>query len=158
MGSRRAFYNSSRNYFTGVMMPSATTDAHPFYSAAELIGKRAAATVFSEVGGQFRVSDGSGAKALAGSSDWGSDVAGVRSDCDAGAQLLASTSGDAMQDSLLAYEVEGHDAVAVSPPLPLDGQVEAMWPTGGSSAATVVIKREQPLRYEAYSVSLVCNQ
>jgi hypothetical protein len=72
--------------------------------------------------------------------------------------MLASTSGDAMQDSLLAYEVEGHDAIPASLPLPLDGQVAAMWPASVPATATIVIKKEQPLRYEAYSVSLVCSQ
>jgi hypothetical protein len=158
LGSRKAFYNSSRNYFTGVTMPNAGGDAEPFYSAAELIGKRGATTVYSEVGGLFRVSDGSGLKALAGSRDWGSDVVGVHSDCGAGAQLLASASGDAVQDSLVAYEVGGRDAIAVSPPLPLDGPVTAMWPASGSVAATVVLEKKQPLQYEVYSVSLVCNQ
>jgi hypothetical protein len=157
LGARKAFYNSSRNYFTGVTIPSAGGDAEPFYSAAELIGRHGAATVYSEAGGQFRVSDGSGLKALAGSRDWGSDVAGLHSDCGSGAQLLASASGDAMQDSLLAYEVEGRNAIAVSPPLPLDGRVTAMWPASGSVAATVVFEKKQPLQYEAYSVSLVCN-
>jgi len=158
VGSRKAFYNSSRNYFTGVTIPSAGGDAEPFYSAAELIGRRGAATVYSEAGGQFRVSDGSGLKPLAGFRDWGSDVVGRHSDCSTGAQLLASASGDAMQDSLLAYEVEGREAIAVSPPLPLDGQVTAMWPSNGSAAATMILEKKQSLQYEAYSVSLVCNQ
>ena len=158
VGSRRAFFNSSRDYFTGVMIPSAGGDAAPFYSVADLIGKGSAATIFSQVGGQFRVSDGSGAKALAGTRDWGSDVAGVQSECGAGAQLLATSSGDAMQDSLLAYELVGHDAIAVSPPLPLEGQVTALWPATGPASATVILKTGQPLQYEAYSVSLVCNQ
>jgi hypothetical protein len=96
---------------------------------------------------------------LAGSRDWGSDLAGVESECGAGAQLLATTSGDAMQDSLLAYEVAGHDASAVSSPLPLDGQVTALWPASGpAAAATIILKTEQPLPYEAYRVALVCNQ
>jgi hypothetical protein len=158
IGSRKAFYNSSRNFFTGVTIPGAGGDAQPFYSAAELIGKRGAATVYSEIAGQFRVSDGSGPKALAGSRDWGSDVAGVHSGCSAGAQLLASASGDAMEDSLVAYEIEGRNAIAVSPPLPIDGQVTAMWPASESATATMVLERGQPLQYEAYSVSLVCNQ
>jgi hypothetical protein len=158
VGSRRAFFNSSRDFFTGVMKPSVNMDAHPFYSAAELIGKHGAATVFSEVGGQFLIADGSGTKPLAGSRDWGSDLIGVQSDCDAGSQLLVTGSGDAVQDSLVAYEVEGHDATGVSAPLPLNGQLTAMWPANERAAATVVTKTEQQLRYEAYSVSLVCNQ
>jgi hypothetical protein len=114
--------------------------------------------VYSEAGGQFRVSDGGSLKALAGSRDWGSDVVGVQSGCGSGAQLLATASGDGVEDSLLAYEVEGRDAVAVSPPLPLDGQVTALWPASGPAAATMVLEGGQPLEYEAYSVSVVCNQ
>jgi len=157
VGTRKAFYNSSRNYFTGVTMPSAGGDGQPFYSVADLVGKRGAATVYSEVSGQVRVFDGNSVKPLAGSRDWGSDVAGVQTSCGAGAQLLATTSGDA-QDSLLAYEVAGHEAVAVSSPLQLDGQVMALWPASGPGEATMVLKKEQPLQYEAYRVSLVCNQ
>jgi hypothetical protein len=158
VGARSAFFNSSRDYFTGVMVPNSGGDAAPFYSVAEVLGKRGAAMVFSEVGGQVRVSDGSALKPLAGSRDWGSDVVAVQSECGAGAQLLATASGDAAQDSLLAYEVAGHDAVVVSQPLPLDGQVTALWPATGSAAATMILKMEQPLQYEAYRVSLVCNQ
>src|ERR1035441_398357 len=46
VGSRSAFYNSGRNYFTGVTIPSAGGDAQPFYSVADLVGKRGAVTVF----------------------------------------------------------------------------------------------------------------
>ncbi len=57
----------------------------PFYSAAELVAEeRDAVTVYSEVSGQVRLYDGGGLKALAGSRDWGSDVAGVQSGCGVG--------------------------------------------------------------------------
>jgi hypothetical protein len=158
IGARKAFYNSSRNYFTGVTIPSQGGETASFYSAAELVEKHSAATVYSEISGQFRVSDGTGFKALAGSRDWGSDVAGVQSGCSSGAQLLATASGSAIQDNLLAYEIDGRDAIAASAPMPLDGQVTAMWPTAGTSAAMVVLEKQQPVTYEAYSVSVVCNQ
>jgi hypothetical protein len=159
-GARKAFYNSSRNYFTGVMVPSAGAEAGPFYSSAELVGKRGAATVYSEVSGQFRVSDGGTLKALAGSRDWGSDVAGVQSGCGSGAQLLVTASGDAMQESLLAYEIAGRDAIAASAPLALDGRVTAMWTMEGTATPSVmmILEKQQPVAYEAYSVSVVCSQ
>jgi hypothetical protein len=159
IGARKAFYNSSRNYFTGVTIPSQGGETAPFYSAAELADKRGATTVYSEVSGQFRVSDGMGFKALAGSRDWGSDVAGVQSACGSGAQLLATASGSPTQDNLLAYEIDGRDAIAASAPMPLDGQVTAMWPmTAANPAVMVVLEKQQPVAYEAYSVSVVCNQ
>jgi hypothetical protein len=158
IGSRRAFYNSSRDYFTGVMIPNVGGETQPFYSATELLGRRAAVTIYSEVGGQFRVFDGTSLKPLAGSRDWGSDVIGLQSDCGAGVQLLVTASGDAIEDSLLAYEVGGYDAIAVSPPLPLAGRITALWPADGATAATMILETEQPRQYEAYNVSLVCNQ
>jgi hypothetical protein len=160
IGPRKAFYNSSRNYFTGVTLPSQGGETGPFYSAAELVQKRGATTVYSEVSGQFRIYDGGTLKSLAGSRDWGSDVASVESGCGSGAQLLATASGDAMQDSLLAYEISGRDAIAMSAPLPVDGQVTAMWPMAGIAgpAAMMIIEKQQPVEYEAYSVSVVCNQ
>jgi hypothetical protein len=159
IGSHQAIYNSSRDFFTGVTFPSgAGGETQPFYSAADLLAERTAATIYSEVSGQVRVSDGTTLKPLAGSRDWGSDLAGVQSDCGAGAQLLATAAGDAPQDSLLAYQVEGHDAIVVSPPLPLAGRITALWPADGPAAATMVLKTEQPLQYEAYRVSLVCNR
>jgi hypothetical protein len=164
IGSRKAFYNSSRNFFTGVITPSVGVAPGPFYSAADLLQKNGMATVYSEVSGQVRLYDGGGLRVLAGSRDWGSDVAGVRSECGSGAQLPATASGVATQDSLRAYEVQGRNAIAVSAPLPMDGEVTAMWPmtlANGSAAAPAVVailKRQQPVRYEAYRVSEVCNQ
>ena len=158
MGTRAAFYNSSRNFFTGVTVPSAGGGVVPFFSAAELNGRRGAAIVYSETGGQVRVWDGRSMGTLGGARDWGSDVAGVQSGCGGGAQLLVTASGDAMPDSLLAYEVDGREAIAAGAPLPLDGAVSALWPGSGSATATIVLQRRQPLQYEAYSVALVCNQ
>ena len=164
VGSRKAVYNSSRNYFTGVTMPSLGPGLEPFYSAAELVQRRGTTTVYSEVGGQFRVYDGVSLKTLAGSRDWGSDAAGIASGCGSGAQLLVtSSSGDGVDDSLLAYEVEGRSAIAASAPLPLDGEVTAMWAMrsempDATSTVTIVLEKKQPLEYEAYSVSVACNQ
>jgi hypothetical protein len=62
-----------------------------------------------------------------------------------------------MQDNLLAYEIVGRDAIAVSPPLPLDGQVTAMWPMAGTPTVMMVLQKQQPVEYEAYSVSVLCN-
>jgi hypothetical protein len=162
VGSRKAFYNSSRDFFSGVVAPVGGSAPGPFYSAAELQQKNAMVTVYSEVSGQVRLWDGSGLKVLAGSRDWGSDVAGVQSGCGSGAQLLASASGVVLQDSLRAYEVQGRSAIAVSAPLPMDGDVTAMWPmaaaNGGVPTVVAIVRKQQPVKYEAYRVSVVCNQ
>ena len=147
-----------------MITPSTGVAPGPFYTAADLVEKSAMMTVYSEVSGQVRLNDGGGLKVLAGSRDWGSDVAGVQSGCGSGAQLLATASGVATQDSLRAYEVQGRNAIAVSAPLPMDGEVMAMWPmisangAGGAPAVVAILKKQQPVKYEAYRVSVVCNQ
>lgn len=162
VASFKALYNSGRNYFTGVTIPSQGAGLGPFYSAAELMQKRGTATVFTEVGSQPRLYDGTSLKMLAGSRDWGSDVAGVTSECGSGTQLLATASGMGNDDSLLAYEVEGRSAIPVSAPLLLNGSVTAMWSVSGGqttpAAAIVILEKHQPLHYEAYRVSVVCSQ
>lgn len=162
IGSFKALFNSGRNYFTGVTIPNQGAGVGPFYSAAELGQKRGAITVFAELGGQTHLYDGTSLKTLAGSRDWGSDVAGVASGCGSGAQLLATASSSGDTDSLLAYEVEGRSAIPVSAPLTLDGSIVALWPASSglasSTMATLILRRQQPLQYEAFSVSVACNQ
>jgi len=162
VGSFRALYNSGRNYYTGVTIPGQGAGLEAFYSAADLTSKRGDAVVFSEVGGQVRLYDGSSLKTLNGARDWGSDVAGIASGCGSGAQLLATASGAAAEskDSLLAYEIEGRNAIPISAPLPLDAPVVALWPSSPATASpsvTVILEQQQPLLYEAYSVSVDCN-
>lgn len=160
IGSFKALFNSGRNYFTGMTIPGQGAGLGPFYSAAELVQKRGAMTVFAEAGGQTLLYDGTSLKTLAGSRDWGSDVAGVASGCGSGAQLLATASGNGNDDSLLVYEVEGRSAIRVSAPLALDGSIVAMWPAAPapSASVTIILEKQQPLQYEAYSVSVACNQ
>jgi hypothetical protein len=163
LGSRKAFYNASRDYFTGVMLPTPAVEPKPFFSATELIQKARTSTVFSGIDGQFSLFDGATLKPLAGSRDWGSDLAGIRSGCGSGAQLLVTASGDSTQDSLRAYEIEGREAIVASSPLPFDGHIAALWPTQSASStapaeAILILEKQQPQTFEAYRVSVVCNQ
>lgn len=81
----------------------------------------------------------------------------IHSSCGEGSLLLVSAAGAAPTDSVRAYEIPGREAIPVSGPMPLDGSVVAMWQTADNATATMVIRKEQPVQYEAYNVSAVCN-
>jgi hypothetical protein len=76
--------------------------------------------------------------------------------------LLATASGDAAQDTLRAYDVVGREAIPASSPLTLDGRVTALWPmqpaANAPGEAVAILEKQQPRTYEAYRVSVVCNQ
>lgn len=157
VASQKAFYNATRNYFTGVLVPGFGTSLPPFYSAAQLITAMNTATLLADVSGQVHLFERGTHKMVVGARDWGSDIAGVRSDCGAGAQVLASAAGSGAGDALRAYEISGREAVPASAPLRFEGTITALWPSADETSARVVIRNPEGSRYEAYSVSLACN-
>jgi hypothetical protein len=157
IASQKAFYNATRNYFTGVLVPGFGKAPGPFYSAAELARSGGTVTLFSQTAGQVVLYDRGVPKTITGTRDWGSDIVSIHSTCGEGSLLLVSGAGAAPTDSVRAYEIPGREAIPVSGPMPLDGSVMAMWPANDGATATVVIRKEQPVQYEAYNVSAVCN-
>lgn len=154
--SQKAFYNRTRNFFSGVLVPGFGTDIGPFYSAAELVRPRGTIMVFSRVSGETVYTDGTTLRSVTGARDWGSDLAGIRSGCGGGGQLLVDEAGEMLTESIRAYEIPEREAVPVSAALSFNGQVTAMWPEE-DSAATVIIHNQQSSQYEAYRVSVSCN-
>jgi hypothetical protein len=155
--SRKAFYSVTRNYFTGVLAPGYATQPRPFYDAAEYARSGGTVTLFSETTGQVVLYDKGVPRIITGTRDWGSDIVSIQSTCSEGSLLLVSAAGTAPTDSVRAYEIPGKEAIPVSGPMPLDGSVMAMWQANDSTTATLVIRKRQPVQYEAYNVSAVCN-
>ena len=135
----RAFYNAARNYFTGVVAPELGVELPPFYAAAVLPRSDTAALLISGIDGKVQIVENGALKPVAGTRDWGSDFAALNSGCGAGAQIIASSSGEAPTDSLRAYELPALEAVPASAPLAMDGTVMALWtaPDGKSVFAVV---------------------
>jgi len=152
-----AFYNSARDYFTGVVSPSVGVDLPPFYAAA-LIPRSAGsgALLISGIDGRVQLAESGALKTVSGTRDWGSDFAVLHSGCGAGVQVIASSSGEAANDSLRAYEVPALEAVPASAPLAMDGTVTALWTApDGKSVLTVV--RNAANEYEVDGVTALCN-
>ncbi len=152
----KAFYNSARNYFTGVITPSLGVDLPPFYSAALLTRPNGPALLIGGVDGKVQIVDNGALKPVSGARDWGSDFAVLKSGCGSGAQVIASGSGEAAGDSLRAYELPAQEAVPASAPLTMNGAVTALWPaTDGKSLLAAV--RQASGDYEVDRVTALCN-
>jgi hypothetical protein len=153
----KAFFNSSRNFYTGVVTPSLGVDLPAFYEAG-MIPRAAggAALLLTGIDGKVSVVENSTMKPVAGTRDWGSDFAVVRSGCGAGTQVIASSSGAAATDSLRAFEIPALDAVAASSPLNVDGTVTAIWTAADGKSALAVV-RNTANQYEVDRVTALCN-
>jgi hypothetical protein len=158
LASQKPFYNSTRNFFTGALIPGFGPKLPPFYSATEVTRAGSTAVLFVDVSGAAHILENNSHKLLIGARDWGSDIATVRSECGQGMQVLTSAAGWPTADSIRAYEIAGREATPVSAPLTFDGIITAIWPGNDGSSATVVVHKPQGSRYEAYSVSVVCSR
>jgi hypothetical protein len=155
---QKAFYNVTRNYFTGVLSPGFGMQLQPFYDAAAISRPNGTAMLLNQIDGRVVVIENNTTKPVAGARDWGSDFAAIHSACGQGTQVLVSGSGATPTDSERAYEIPGREAEPVSAPLAMDGQVTAMWPSKDGTSATVVVRAtagQEP--YEVYLVSALCN-
>jgi hypothetical protein len=163
----RAFFATSRNFFTGSLSPAIGKIANvpSFYSAAALLRPTSTLWIFAAVDGSAHLVDGISDQ-LIPDSRWGSDLAGVRSSCGSGSQLLVSESSkshyansdpvDSERDGLLAFEFPGREPVAVSPRLDFDGPIVALWSESSSQTANAIVKNHTGW-YGAYRISISCN-
>lgn len=155
--SWKAFYNSARNYFTGVITPSLGTDIPAFYTAASIPRPGGGvAFVAGNIDGKVAAIENGSIKAIAGTRDWGSDFAAINSGCGAGTQIVASGSGAAVGDSLRAYEIPALEAIPVSNPLELSGTVTALEMAPDEKSAFAVVKTVTN-QYEVDRVTALCN-
>jgi hypothetical protein len=160
LGPRSALFNSGRNYFTGALVP-ATATGGPFYSLAGIPRPNYTLLLTLGVDGRLHANDGVNDRTISAGStaDWGSDMAAIRSSCGSGTQLLATKSGDDFEpDSLRAFEIPDRDLVPASTALDFPGPITALWTHSDGSSVTAVDRNLQTGAYEAYSVSVACNQ
>jgi hypothetical protein len=153
----KAFYNSARNYFTGVVTPGVGVDLPAFY-AAVLIPRAAggAALLLSGIDGNLRLVENGAMRSTAGTRDWGSDFTVMRSGCGAGTQVIASSSGEALSDSLRAFEIPAFEALPVSNSLALNGTLTALWTAQDGKSALAVV-RNTAGEFEVDRVTALCN-
>jgi hypothetical protein len=153
------FFAPARNFFTGAIVPGIgkQRSAPPFYSAAAIPKDNYVLWLFSGVDGQLHLLDGINQQTV-GKLRWGSDIAGVRSSCRPGWQVLASSPANDVEDSLQAFEFPDREPVAVSQKLPISGRVTALWTEQNGEAATAVYRSSETGDYEAVQLTLACGQ
>ena len=154
----RAFFASTRNFFTGALTPAIGkfTDVPKFYSAAILPREKYALWLFAATDGQVHMVDGvSDQIARLG---WGSDLTSVKTSCGAGWQILATSSGDQAADSMRAYEFPDRDPVAVSAAIDFSGPITALWTESKGDTAVAVARDRETGSYEAFRLAMVCSQ
>jgi hypothetical protein len=152
----KAFYNAARNYFTGVVAPSVGVDLPPFYSVALLPRPDGAGLLINGIDGKVQLAESNKLKPITGTRDWGSDFAALHSGCGAGTQIIASGSGEALTDSLRAYEIPALEAIPASAPLAMDGTVTALW-TAPDGKSVYAVVRSATDQYEVDRVTATCN-
>jgi hypothetical protein len=153
----KAFFNGARNYFTGVITPSVGADPPPFYSTAWIPrASGGTALVVGGIDGKVLTIENGVLKPIAGTRDWGSDFAAIHSGCGTGTQIVASSSGEAAVDSLLAYEFPALEAIPVSAPLDVRGTVVALWPAPDGKTVLAATRGAEN-QYEVDRVSALCN-
>jgi len=145
----RAFFGA-RNFFTGALAgTSSRGNEAPFFSAAA----NGESVWFTGIDGAMHGRGGARTSVSAGS-----DIAGVKSDCGNGFQLLVSGAGDwTRSDSIRAQELVNGEWLAAGAPVEFPGPVLALWTTNEENAATVVIRNLSNEIYEAYVLSVACR-
>lgn len=156
--TQKAFYNSARDYFTGVLAPGFGMSLPPFYEAAEIPRAGGSAMLLNVVAGAPMLVENQELAPVNGADEWGSDLAAIRSACGSGMLVVVSGSGAATAgDSLRAYEISGREAIPVSAPLPVPGTVMAIWPGSDASSAMAVVRLQDSNGYEVWSVAASCD-
>jgi hypothetical protein len=158
-----AFFNGARNYFNGVLSPAigSQNNVDAFYAAVALPRPGYTLWVFTGVDGRVRLADGKDVTTVRANSaarDWGSDIAALTG-CGRGPYILATGGGDGtVTDTLRAYDMPDREPVAVSPALDMPGPVTALWSSADQKSAVAVAHTLTTGKYDAYSVTVTCNQ
>ena len=151
------FFTPRRNFFTGVVTPSIGkfNEAPKFYSAAFLPRDKYVLWLFAATDGKLHILDG--IRDQISITDWGSDIASVRTNCGAGWQVLATNADEQTGDSVRAYELPDRDPIAVTALIAFPGKVSALWTEASGDNAIAVAKNPETRSYEAYRLTVACN-
>jgi len=153
-----AQFTPGRNFFDGrLIAPNGSSKSVPaYFSAAAVLAGREGMWAFAGVDGQVHLYNAA-LQVAGGWTGWGSDIAGIGSECGARSQVLATASGDgATADSVVAYEMVGGSPQRVGDALPFPGPVTALWPAAEPGVAFAVSHDLNSGRYAAFRLAITC--
>jgi hypothetical protein len=157
-----ALLTEGRNYF-GESGGSETPNSQSsrFFSIANLAERGSGAYagwVKTNLDGLARLFDSRG-EVRAVIHGWGSEIAGVTSQCGNRRQVLVSRAGDwTVPGAVQTYEIVEEQAVAVGPPLEFSGPVMALWTAEDESSVRAVVRNLKTGHYEAYRLTINCGK
>jgi hypothetical protein len=155
-----AFFSPRRNFFNGLLAgASAGASIAPFFSGATWQSSDRHVWLFTGTDGHARLFQNDLNTPTATFNGWGSTLAPVHSVCGSGWQVLTSSPADTTRpDSVQAVEISGREALPVSAPVDLAGTVEALWTAGNYSQVVNGVLHSQAGKYEAFTLTVICNQ
>jgi len=155
----KGFFSPTRNFFTGIVVPGVgrSGTVATFYTAAPIPRDRYTLWLFAGVDGRVHEIDDANEQLL--TTNWGSDIAGVRTSCSSGFQILATSNSDGVSsDTVRAYEFPNRDPIPVSQPLEFSGSITSLWPESGGASAVAVSHNPRTGKYEAFRLAITCGQ
>jgi hypothetical protein len=155
-----AFFNPRRNFFNGLLAGSgAGASVAAFFSGATWQSNDQHVWLFTGTDGHTRLFQNDLGTPVATFNGWGSTLAPVHSVCGSGWQVLTSSPADTTRpDSVQAVEISGREALPVSAPVDLSGTVEALWTAGNYGQLVNGVLHSQAGKYEAFTLTVICNQ
>ncbi|MCU1256185.1 MAG: hypothetical protein JWM83_2484 [Candidatus Angelobacter sp.] len=155
-----AFFSPRRNFFNGLLAgSSAGASVAPFFAGATWQSADQRVWLFTGMDGHTRLFQNDLGTPVATFNGWGSTLAPVHSICGSGWQVLTSSPADSTRpDSVQAVEISGREALPVSAPVDLAGMVEALWTAGNYSQVVNGVLHSQSGKYEAFTLTVICNQ
>ena len=153
-----AQFAQARNFFEGrVVTPNGSSKTFPaFFSAAALQTRSDGVWAFAGTDARIHLYNAALENA-GGWTGWGSEIAGIESECGARSQMLDTASGDAAAaDSVTAYEIAGGSPHPVGDALPFPGPVTALWPAAERGVAFAVSRDLNSGRYAAFRLAITC--
>ena len=155
-----AFFSPRRNFFSGLLAgQSAGATVVPFFSGAAWQNSDQRMWLFTGTDGRARLFQNDLGTPVALYTSWGSAVAAVHSNCGSGWQLLTTAPTDTVRpDSVQAIEIAGREALPVSAPVDLSGAIEALWTAGNNQVVNGVMQSQVTGKYEAFTLTVTCNQ
>lgn len=153
-----AQFAPARNFFDGrIVAPNGSQKSLPaFFSAASVETRGDKLWAFAGTDSRSHLFSATLENA-GGWTGWGSDIAGIESECDGRSQVLVTGSGDdAAADSVASYEIVGGSPQPVGEAVSFPGPVTALWPATERGVAFAVSRDLKSGRYAAFRLAITC--
>jgi hypothetical protein len=155
----RARFASTRNFFDGPMTAAngSQNNLPSFYSTALWEDRGTVLWLFAGADGRTHLYNAA-FETVSSWTGWGSDIAGVESECAGGSQVLATNAGDGtMADSIQAYELKAGNPHAAGDAVTFPGPVTALWPATERGVVFAVSRDLKSGRYAAFRLAIRCT-